>query len=219
MISPLERRVTLTLDRPFAVYSRQVLNSLVLDRAIDSTRSSSGMLLVRGENEDVPRLVARRGDARLKTSELMRLHIVSQAFVNGQPVVERDLKQTNGVVARLSVPLVRDYDVLGVITLESQTPNAYGAEEVEFVSQLANLATIAIDNARVFEWVQDSRNRLQVILDSMNEAVILFDPDGKAVLNAVSKDSWAYSGRFSRCKNCVWSSSTRYYQKHVPFQG
>lgn len=34
MISPLERRVTLTLDRPFAVYSRQVLNSLVLDRAI-----------------------------------------------------------------------------------------------------------------------------------------------------------------------------------------
>src|SRR4029453_5097725 len=35
MISPLERRVTLTLDRPFAVYSRQVLNSLVLDRAIE----------------------------------------------------------------------------------------------------------------------------------------------------------------------------------------
>lgn len=36
MISPLERRVTLTLDRPFAIYSRQVLNSLVLDRAIEA---------------------------------------------------------------------------------------------------------------------------------------------------------------------------------------
>jgi flavin-dependent dehydrogenase len=36
MISPLERRVTLTLDRPFAVYSRQVLNSLVLDRAVEA---------------------------------------------------------------------------------------------------------------------------------------------------------------------------------------
>jgi len=34
MISPLGRRVTLTLDEPFAVYSRQVLNGLVLDRAI-----------------------------------------------------------------------------------------------------------------------------------------------------------------------------------------
>src|ERR1700687_1912166 len=30
MISPLERRVTLTLDEPFAVFSRQVLKSLVL---------------------------------------------------------------------------------------------------------------------------------------------------------------------------------------------
>ena len=36
MISPLERRVTLTLDDPFAIYSREVLNGLVLDRAIEA---------------------------------------------------------------------------------------------------------------------------------------------------------------------------------------
>lgn len=36
MISPLDRRVTLTLEEPFAVYSRQVLNGLVLDRAIEA---------------------------------------------------------------------------------------------------------------------------------------------------------------------------------------
>src|SRR5262245_14919638 len=42
MISPLDRRVTLTLDEPFAVYSRQVLNGLVLDRAIEA-----GALFVR----------------------------------------------------------------------------------------------------------------------------------------------------------------------------
>jgi geranylgeranyl reductase family protein len=36
MISPLERSVTLTLEEPFAVFSRQVLNSLVLDRAVQA---------------------------------------------------------------------------------------------------------------------------------------------------------------------------------------
>jgi flavin-dependent dehydrogenase len=36
MISPLDRRVTLTLDEPFAIYSREVLNGLVLDRAIEA---------------------------------------------------------------------------------------------------------------------------------------------------------------------------------------
>ncbi|HSB08142.1 MAG TPA: NAD(P)/FAD-dependent oxidoreductase [Blastocatellia bacterium] len=34
MISPLNRQVSLTLEEPFAVYSRQVLNGLVLDRAL-----------------------------------------------------------------------------------------------------------------------------------------------------------------------------------------
>ena len=36
MISPLDRHVTLTLEEPFAVYSRHVLNGLVLDRAIEA---------------------------------------------------------------------------------------------------------------------------------------------------------------------------------------
>jgi flavin-dependent dehydrogenase len=36
MISPVERRVSLTVDEPFAIYSRKVLNGLVLDRAIET---------------------------------------------------------------------------------------------------------------------------------------------------------------------------------------
>ena len=34
LISPLERRVSLTLLRPFAIYSREVFNGMVLDRAL-----------------------------------------------------------------------------------------------------------------------------------------------------------------------------------------
>ena len=36
LFSPLDRRVSLTVDEPFAIYSRKVLNGLVLDRAIES---------------------------------------------------------------------------------------------------------------------------------------------------------------------------------------
>jgi flavin-dependent dehydrogenase len=36
LISPLMRRVTIDFDEPFAIYSRQVLNGLVLDRALES---------------------------------------------------------------------------------------------------------------------------------------------------------------------------------------
>lgn len=63
MISPLGRRVSLTLDEPFAVYSRQVLNGLVLDRAIeagarfirdgvsDFTRERDGWLISTNQGE------------------------------------------------------------------------------------------------------------------------------------------------------------------------
>lgn len=36
IISPVGRRVSLSLEQPFAIYSRQVLNGLVLDRAIEA---------------------------------------------------------------------------------------------------------------------------------------------------------------------------------------
>ena len=36
IISPVGRKVSLKLDRPFAIYSRKVLNGLVLDRALEA---------------------------------------------------------------------------------------------------------------------------------------------------------------------------------------
>jgi len=60
MISPLDRRVTLRLDRPFAVYSRKVLNGLVLDRAIEA-----GAEFVRESVVDF----AREGDGWIITTD------------------------------------------------------------------------------------------------------------------------------------------------------
>ena len=36
MVSPVNRRVTVTVDEPFAIYSRKALNGLVLDRAVEA---------------------------------------------------------------------------------------------------------------------------------------------------------------------------------------
>ena len=61
MISPAKRRVSLTVDEPFAIYSRKVLNGLVLDRAIET-----GAEFVRAGVSDF----AREGDGwRIKTND------------------------------------------------------------------------------------------------------------------------------------------------------
>ena len=61
LISPGGRRVSVTLDEPFAIYSRQVLNGLVLDRAI-----AAGARFVRAAVTDF----SREGDSwRLVTDD------------------------------------------------------------------------------------------------------------------------------------------------------
>jgi len=155
---------------------------LVLDRAIESTHSADGVLLLRDDSQTAPKLVARRGLAKLKTTEIMALDTVTQAYATGQPALYRSKPDSKESLTRLSVPIVRDYDILGVILLQSQSSTAYNADDISFITQLATQATIAIDNAHIFAYMEESRNRLQVILDSMHDAVILFETDGQITL-------------------------------------
>ena len=160
---------TLNLDTVF---------NLVLDRAIEATRSSDGILLLNDTHANTPIVVASRGRGQLDDEVHMDHMPVKEAYDTGKPVVTRDSSRSDGIISQLGVPIVRDMDVLGVILLASPVPDTYSSDDIVFVSQLATQATIAMDNARLFEWMKDNRNRLQVILDSMHDAVIMFDIDG-----------------------------------------
>src|SRR5690606_477581 len=87
-----------------------------------------------------------------------------------------------GTRAQLNVPIVRGDDMLGVIALGSDRPNFYDDDDQAFVTQLATQARIAMDNARLFQRIEVERDRLQIILDSMKEAVVLIDAAGRFAL-------------------------------------
>ncbi len=155
---------------------------LVLDRAIEATKSSHGVLLLNDSLAQKPVVVASRGEGNLNLDNIMDRRVVGDSYNMGKPSVSRNIAATDGVISQLGVPIVRNTDVLGVIMLVSQSAIAYPPDEISFVSQLGTQATIAMDNARLFEWIKESRNRLQVILDSMQEAVIMFELDGSVAL-------------------------------------
>ena len=70
------------------------------------------------------------------------------------------------VHAKLSVPIVREGRVLGVITMESHTPYAFDSATVAFTQQLANQAAVALENARLF----DERTRRINDLSELHQA-------------------------------------------------
>ncbi|MFN8560457.1 MAG: GAF domain-containing protein [Anaerolineae bacterium] len=84
--------------------------------------------------------------------------------------------------SQLSTPIMWNEKVAGVITLESERLNGFSEEDTYFVQQLANQAIIAIENARLFRKVAEARDRMQVILNTVTEGIVLINTGGEIAL-------------------------------------
>lgn len=170
----------------FLTLNQEQVYKLLLDRAYDAVRAQSGAILLH-EAVTEPHLIARRNATQLTTSTLITLDSYRDATSQRQPVVQVQTPTnkdtfTQGMRTRMLIPIQRDKDLVAMMVLETRRVNGFSEDDFSFARQLAAQAGIVIENARMFDWFQESRNRLQVILDSMTEAVIVFDTDGKIAL-------------------------------------
>jgi GAF domain-containing protein len=66
-----------------------------------------------------------------------------------------------GIASILSVPAMLRREVIGVIRVYTAKPYAFTSEDIYFVGAVANLAAIALENARLLETVQQDFETLQ----------------------------------------------------------
>jgi signal transduction histidine kinase len=84
--------------------------------------------------------------------------------------------------SRLVFPLTREDRVIAVLSMDSLELDAFTEANVDFVQRLAARAAVAVDNARLFDETRRERQKLELILSNIADAVIVFDPEGKLVL-------------------------------------
>jgi PAS domain S-box-containing protein len=65
----------------------------------------------------------------------------------------------------LGVPMQLGDEVLGVISVQSYSPNAFGEREQEFLSTIADTVAVAIENARLYEAEKQRTTRLTQIVE------------------------------------------------------
>jgi GAF domain-containing protein len=79
--------------------------------------------------------------------------LVLKASEDGRIQYREEAKQ-EGVASVLSIPLVVEGEVVGVLRVYTSDPRIFPDEELNFLGAVADLAAIALQKARLFEWMR-----------------------------------------------------------------
>jgi len=222
-IGEISRQLTSTLDT-------QKVMDLMLDRALQATRAECGVIVLGRPGEDFPRIVAAKGYPpvldRYQSGVIpedggITVRVALEGVTALVPDVTKDpdyVPLVPSTRAQLSVPIVHEAGPVGVITLESDRPAAFTAEHARFVELLAEHAAIGISNAQLFQQVIEARDRLQVVLNSTHDLVVVLDTAGRVILTnprveemfGSEMEGWLRSVRFPTAIQLLDSNALPY---------
>jgi two-component system sensor histidine kinase/response regulator len=115
-----------------------------------------------------------------------------KVWQSGQPLVVSDRDTWSGRSERfqqgllgsiMGVPLKSGPEVVGVIGLAqgAESERVFAAEEVNLLSRFAQLASVALDNARLYSATQESQRRLTDIINFLPDATLVIDVKGQVI--------------------------------------
>lgn len=118
--------------------------------------------------------------------------VIGRAFCTARTQLVADVSADPDYMAghpairsELAVPLRRSGRVWGVLNLESDRGEAFGQDEVLLAESLADAVTLALENVRLFQATQNERSRLEALIKSNRDGVILIGMDRRIlVINA-----------------------------------
>lgn len=183
-LAALGRMLTATMDI-------QQIGDLVLGYATDATQALQGVFILRDEESRRLEVIAQRGypENTFKSLEVLTHGLAGNVLSSGRIARVGDVRQESGYLplvagtqSQLIVPIQRGREIVGLIQLEADVANAFSEEDSYFVGQLASQAVIAVDNVHLFRRITEARDRLQVLLDAMEEAIILIANSGQIAL-------------------------------------
>ena len=106
------------------------------------------------------------------TQQVIRTRQPSNIFADDPRLQEhaRENFKAAGIAANATVPMVGPEGVIGVISLNRQTPKGtFANEDIRMATTLANQAAIAIQNSRLFDQVETALNEMAALYQASSE--------------------------------------------------
>jgi two-component system cell cycle response regulator len=137
-----------------ATHDQQALIGAVLDTAVQATRSRGGRLLLYDPDRGEATEQARIGTARGSRTDLPMV-VPAGRGLEGEAVMAVEPRTANSPRPMLTVPILREKQLLGLVTVVDPEDGAFAPDDIETLSGLAVQAGIAIENARLHRRVKE----------------------------------------------------------------
>jgi signal transduction histidine kinase/CHASE3 domain sensor protein len=118
-----------------------------------------------------------------EVGEPIQIPDISQPGVYQSSV--RDTLTQYGYRALLSVPLLREEQIIGSLSLTRKAPGEYPPEVIEVLKTFATQSALAIQNARLFREIADKSRQLEVASRHKSEFLANMSHELRTPLNAI----------------------------------
>jgi signal transduction histidine kinase len=181
---------------------RELMEALSWDRVLNMTLDwalrltgahGASLAMVDSEKEEL-RLVkgydlATPDDELTEKVMTFEQGVMGRVARTGYPVIVSNIKDepeynafSEQTKACLSVPIRRRGRVIAILNLESAHANYFTSEHLDFVERLGNRASVALDNARLFEETQREREKLSSIVAKTADVIIVVGFDKRLIV-------------------------------------
>jgi PAS domain S-box-containing protein len=187
MTAPLQLAVVLD------VIARSTVELIGSDSAaillVDESSQTLGIAEAAGLGDDVVR----------GTHDRVGESLAGRVVQTGQPIIANDLPHDErffnpaaakeGLLACASVPLIARGKIIGTLDVHSKTnPQAFTPDHIQILSMLASQAAIAIENARLYEDLQQAHAGLEVRVQQRTAELAALYRISEATQTAASLD-------------------------------
>jgi signal transduction histidine kinase len=195
-----EMATTLSATRNFEKILDETLNIGNLGwRKTSRERGVSMVLLVRSHDEKLY-VATSRGLRHQDQHRVIsgRTGIVAEAFDEGLPVIGGDLDDDpdlsqfigmSGMRSTLCIPLRAGYDTFGALLYASDAEDAFSEDQIVTLHAIATQATVAMQNAVLYNSLLQEKERLIQIEEDARKALVrdLHDVPAQSIMTVVMK--------------------------------
>jgi GAF domain-containing protein len=97
----------------------------------------------------------------------------------------RDVLLRTGTRAVLAIPMLRENELIGGLTVNKRTPGEFSPEVIELLQTFAAQSALAIQNARLFREIEDKSRQLEVASQHKSEFLANMSHELRTPLNAI----------------------------------